>query len=82
MAKKKGNKVQVNYRALEARIIRLLAPQKKTIRRCREDSVWYADLGSCYTLDLEANCITAKHVDIEALGRELGVLKEWEELAR
>jgi hypothetical protein len=41
-------------------------------------SRWYADLGNYYITDVERNTITASHIDIEQLGRELGVLQHFE----
>ena len=76
----KKSKVPISERAIVARINRTLAKQDEALRRCRQDSRSFSSLGSYYTIDLNRNCITGKDLDIEAVGRELGVLKEWEEL--
>jgi hypothetical protein len=76
----KNSKVPVSERALVARINRLLAKQGETLRRCRPDSKWFGELGAYYRLDINHNSIIGKNLDIEALGRELGVLDAWEEL--
>ncbi|MBA2668962.1 MAG: hypothetical protein H0U67_01160 [Gemmatimonadetes bacterium] len=42
---------------------------------------WDSDLGEFYVVNVNSNFITAAHVSPEAWGREVGVLKEWEQLA-
>lgn len=71
-------KAPVSHRALEARVKRALEKDGQTLKKCREDSRWYNELGEHYTVDVELNCVNAKHVDLEAWARELGVLKDFE----
>ncbi len=76
-----SRKVAVTERAVEARINRVLAKELRVLKRCREDSRWFRDLGRHYIVDLGHNGIAGQDVDIELLGRELGVLKDYEVLA-
>lgn len=69
-----GNRVTVAARALLARINRHL--DGKTLKRAKGHSV--AELGAFYLLDLKTNEVSARHVDIEKLSRDLNVLKPWE----
>ena len=79
MAKKKALRVPVSERALTQRINRRLAEKEETLRKCSEKSKWWNDLGDYYIVDLRTNGMIARHVDIEALGRDLGCLKPWED---
>ena len=76
-----GQKVVVSERAMAARINRELKKQGESLRRCREDSRWFHDLGQYYTLDLERNVISDKQVDLTELAKKLGVLRPYEVLA-
>lgn len=69
---------KVSIRALEARVNRVLDKDGQALRKCREDSRWYSELGDYYIVNYYTNCIDAKHCDVEALAHELGVLKDWE----
>ncbi len=75
-------KVPISDRALLARINRKLAKKMQTLRQCRAGSRWYHELGDYYILDLNRNWIVDKHCDAETLGREIGVLREYEVLAK
>lgn len=72
---KAGVKVAVSERALIQRINRKLAPDLEQLKKNRSPG---NELGDYYVLDLNRNFVTAQNVDPEALGRELGVLAEWE----
>jgi hypothetical protein len=37
-------------------------------------------MGRYYIIDTEHNAISALHVDLEKLGRKLGVIEPWEEV--
>jgi hypothetical protein len=41
---------------------------------------WFSDLGHYYILDFKHNWIVKRHVDPEELARDLGVLKDYEQL--
>jgi hypothetical protein len=73
--------VPVSERALAARINRALAKQGQTLRRCRADSRWHRELGDYYAIDVDRNTCADTDIDLEALGREMGVLREFEKLA-
>lgn len=36
--------------------------------------------GEYYCIDLSRNVVAEYHVDLEKMGREMGVLKHWEEI--
>lgn len=78
-----GNKqkVMVSERALFARINRLLQKDGMFIRRCREDSQSAHVLGRYFVIDAQRNCVVEKDIDLEQLGRDRGVLAEYEVLA-
>lgn len=71
-------KVSVSERAIVARINRKLAKEMQSLRRCREDSRGFNDLGSFYILDLHRNSVEAMHVDVKKLARELDVIADFE----
>jgi hypothetical protein len=73
-------KAKVSQRALVARVRRELAKEGEALRACRQDSRGYSELGDWYIVG-NNNLVSAKHCDLAALGRELGVLKDFEELS-
>ena len=75
-----AEKVTVTARALLQRINRKLAPDLEKVMACKQSSRSYNDLGDYYALDQNRNAIIAQHIDLEAWGREMGVLKDWEKL--
>lgn len=73
--------VPVSHRALWQRIDRQLrATGARRLRRAR--GLGRESLGDLYLVDLAGNAVVARHVDIEVLGRELGVLRSFERLVR
>jgi len=78
---KKPQKLKVSERALFARINRKVHDNDLKICRCRPDRRGYNDLGDYYTVDWRINGIMHTHLDLEDYGREVGVLKDYEELA-
>ena len=78
MASKTG--VPVTARALIQRINRALADNGEILKAPRGAQA-LQELGDYYILDTKRNCVTRKDVDIEAVGRTLGVLKAYEALA-
>jgi len=72
--------VPVTKRAILQRINRAMAPDFQGVRAVRGDR-WRQELGDYYALDFSRNFIIEKHVDLEELGRRLGVLKAWERVA-
>lgn len=76
---KRGNmKVAISERALIQRLNRTLAKDGEKLRKRRGDG--YHDTGDFYIIDVEKNCVAYMDVDIEQLGRKLGVLAKWETL--
>jgi putative component of toxin-antitoxin plasmid stabilization module len=71
-------------RALVQRIDRRLAKDDQRLgatRSTREGmSNLRLNLGAYYVVDTNRNFVVATHVSPEDLGRELGVLKDWEAL--
>lgn len=69
----------VTEKQLVARVNRKLIGNGQLVRKCRPGR-WHHELGDYYTLDVDMNAIVEKHVDIEDLGRELGVLRAGDRL--
>lgn len=74
----KRMKVKVSMRALMQRINRKLRPDEQ-LRRGRGEH--RGNVGEFYIIDYRINAIQQPDVDPEVLGRKLGVLKNWEEVA-
>ena len=80
-------KTGVSERALLKRINRKLAHDHEVVRKTRgfynQGAGPYFDhnLGEYYSVDWYSNVIIATHIDIEAFGREVGVLRESEGLS-
>lgn len=72
-------KVPVSKRALFQRVNRTLKKQGKAIKTTRADR-WREDLGDHYIIDMSRNVIVAGHIDLEEYGREIGALRDYEEL--
>lgn len=71
----------ITERALVARINRKLEKEGEILRRCRENSRWFTDMGRYYTVDIVSNAVGARGVsDLESFGRDLGVVKAFERL--
>lgn len=70
-------KVPVTARALVQRINRALAKQNLCIKKTRGADV---NLGEYFELNTQKNFITNLDVDIESLGRDLKVLRNYEVL--
>jgi len=73
-------KVPIGKRALIARINRALAKEGKVLRLSRGNAE-RSGLGYAYILDAVHNVVEAHGIeDLSALAREVGVLKDFEEL--
>jgi hypothetical protein len=79
--KTKAPQVSVSARAVLARVNRKLAAEGSMLRRCRQDSRNYDQLGDYYMVNLNSNGIFKMQCELEEEARELGVLGEWEVLA-
>lgn len=67
--------IPVSERALIKRINRSLRRNFEKLKKCQEKSRCFNDLGSFYVVDQRNNLFVERHVDIEAFGRDIGVLK-------
>jgi hypothetical protein len=75
----KTSKVPVTLRAVIQRINRKLAADDEVLKTLRGDR-WRGDLGDYYIVNINRNSVTAQHVDPEELGRELGVVRGFEQV--
>jgi hypothetical protein len=66
---------KVSQTALVQRIRRRMAETSERLSSCRPGTRWHNDLGDWYAVD-DHNNITARHIDLEAFAKELGVLAE------
>jgi len=81
MTKRKITKVPITERALSQRINRKLVGENEGLRSTRPGSEAASKLGRFYIVDLGRNSITAHGIDsLEQLGRELGVVRDHEEI--
>ena len=74
-------KVKVDARALLARVNRALAKSNMKLFKCKKNARAYDTYGDYYQINTLHNSLHNWHVDLEALGRELGVLGPHESLA-
>ena len=74
------NRVPVSRRALIQRINRKL-PGHETLKTNRAPGSNRRELGRYFIVDEYNNSITCQFVDLEKLGRELGVLRGYERVA-
>ena len=72
---------QISETALEKRISRKLAHDGLALRKCRSLTWLEVNLGARYVLDLQRNTVVRKHVDLDTLGRNLGVISASETLS-
>lgn len=72
----------ITQRALLARINRTLRPEGDCVRACPERSrSRFHSLGRYYRIDFRRNFLVEAHLDLEACGRDLKVLRDDELLA-
>lgn len=62
--------------ALAARVRRRLARERQLLRRCSPWSEQHATLGNYYIVAAHSHDVLARHVNVEELARDLGVLPE------
>jgi hypothetical protein len=77
---KKTEGVPVTMRALIQRINRKIAMDGEVLKTARGQAA-RAELGDYYIINVHHNFVSAKDVDLEARGRELGVLRPYECIA-
>ena len=70
----------VTMRALIQRINRKLATERGYLLKITRGNRWRGELGDYYAVDPNRNSIVRDHVEPEDLGRELGVLRDWEKV--
>jgi hypothetical protein len=62
--------------ALAARVRRRLARDRQLLRRCYPWDTRYAERGDYYVIAAHTHHVVARHVSVEQLARDLGVLPE------
>lgn len=62
--------------ALAARVRRRLARDRQLLRRCSPWSEQHATLGNYYIVAAHSHDVLARHVNVEQLARDLGLLPE------
>ena len=70
--------IPVTEVALVQRVNRQLTKEGQVLRLTTKR--WVSDLGYYYILDPFTNAVVAYHVELEALAREMGVLRDGERL--
>jgi len=75
----KARKLGVTTRAVIQRINRKLKPDLEGLKVSRSERM-RLDVGQFYIVNYRMNVIRQHDVEPEALGRELGVLKDWEKV--
>jgi hypothetical protein len=76
----KRRKVPVSERALVQRVNRKLKEKNEKVLKSRSNGGGLTR-GEYYLLDTDHHALVHESVDLEGMGRELGVLKDWEALA-
>lgn len=76
--KEKQLLLPVSRRAIFDRVSRALAKKGKSLRAYRRGQS--GTPGTLYVVDVELNKITAMQQDLQTLGHQLGVLREYEQL--
>jgi hypothetical protein len=74
-----SGKASVSLRALILRINRKLKTNNEVLKMPRGDRQ-KRELGDFYIFDSNRDAIIAKDVDPESYGREIGVLRAWEQV--
>lgn len=77
---RKPEKLKVSERALFARINRKIHDDDLVLRRCPATRRDHHNLGDYYLVNWRINGVAGKGIDLEDYGREVGALKEFEEL--
>ena len=71
----------VTEQALLDRINLRLQDRDQLLQKCYHLSRACDALGNYYLVDFNQNLVIDTHVDLERFARELGCLKDWEEIA-
>lgn len=75
-------KKTLNERALLARVARKLEREGRLIRKCREGSKLYPELGRFYVINANTSMIEAHHCKLDDLAAAEGLLEPWEVLEK
>lgn len=73
-------KIPISERALLARINRILYQENKILKKNRDKNKNIIEIGKYFLVDKSINQIILKRVNLENYGRQLNVIKEYEEL--
>ena len=71
-------RVPITEKALYQRINRKLRADGEVLKRARGSVE--TTLGEYYVVNVERHYVAQHHIDLAELGRELGVMAEWESL--
>jgi hypothetical protein len=71
---------QITERLVMARINRALTDGRQ-LHKCRSSSKVFARCGTYWLQGADGN-IVQDHIDMETMGRELGVIAKWERMMR
>jgi hypothetical protein len=74
-----NTKIKITERALYQRINRRLKRDGERLQTARSQSTELS-VGRYYIVNGDGNYILHQHVDLEAWGREFGVIQPWEQL--
>ena len=66
--------------ALIQRVSRALAKEGEILKKSRGMQM-FLNVGEYYAIDLQYNAVSRKNINLEDLGRELGVLRPYEVLS-
>lgn len=72
-------KAQITTRALIQRINRALAKENEVLKTSRTAKM-IDSVGDYYTVKINGSCISRVRVDLEKLGRDLGIFKPYEKV--
>lgn len=64
----------VSFDAVYRRLKRALFRQGTMLRKCRQDSRWWTDLGDVYSADIYTNGINGRHLDVVEMAREMHLI--------
>lgn len=78
---RKPEKLKVSERALFARINRKIYDDDLVLRRCPATRRDHHNLGDYYLVNWRISGVAGKYIDLEDYGREVGALRDYEELA-
>jgi hypothetical protein len=62
--------------ALAARVRRRLARERQLLRRCSPWSEQHGTLGNYYVIAAHTHAVLARHVNVEELARDLGLMPD------